>query len=158
MKPEQLIEHPEGGRFREVFRSTIRVNTASGNERSALTHIYFALNAKEVSRLHRVQSDEVWNLYQGKGLMLTTWNGIDTVPHRTELSAASGTFCQVVPAGTWQAAEALGGDVLVGCSVGPGFEFIDFELIAVDSPEADWFLKKHPELASLVHGQSSGCR
>jgi predicted cupin superfamily sugar epimerase len=42
MLPVDLIEHPEGGRFREVFRSANTVITATGSPRSALTHIYFS--------------------------------------------------------------------------------------------------------------------
>ena len=72
MKPVDLIEHPEGGRFREVFRSAATVTRADGDERAALTHIYFSLNGDEVSRFHKVRSDEVWNLYRGTGLYLYT--------------------------------------------------------------------------------------
>ena len=72
MQPIDLIDHPEGGRFREVFRSAARVTTGAGESRSALTHIYFELRRGEVSRFHRVRSDEVWNLYQGDGLRLIT--------------------------------------------------------------------------------------
>ncbi len=129
MKPINLLKHPEGGRFREVFRSAQIVTTADGRSKSALTHIYFSLSRGEVSRFHRVSSDEVWNLYRGEGVLLYTWDGSDAPPVCHELSAASNCYCQVVPAGVWQAAAPLGDEVLVGCSVGPGFEFEDFELI-----------------------------
>ncbi len=69
MKPIDLTEHPEGGRFREVFRSAKTVFTQDGAIKSALTHIYFSLKSGEVSRFHRVASDEIWNLYQGSGLI-----------------------------------------------------------------------------------------
>jgi len=42
----------------------------------------------------------------------------------------------VVPAGWWQAARPLGAYSLVGCTVGPGFEFEDFTLLA-DLPEEE---------------------
>ena len=129
MKPTDFIEHPEGGRFQEVFRSDATVTSSSGDTRAALTHIYFSLEEGEVSRFHKVKSDEVWNFYQGKGLRLYTWDGDDTPPICTILSAESNCFCHVVPAGQWQAAEPIEGTVLVGCSVGPGFDFADFELI-----------------------------
>jgi predicted cupin superfamily sugar epimerase len=133
MTPIDLNEHPEGGRFREVFRSNARVMISGGEFRSALTHIYFSLDLGEVSRFHRVTSDEVWNLYQGHGLRLYTWDGSTTQPICTVLSAESNTFCLAVSAGTWQAAEPIGDSVLVGCSVAPGFEFHDFELLEPDS-------------------------
>ena len=119
MKPIDLIEHPEGGRFREVFRSSTVVTTRAGETISALTHIYFSLSQGEVSRFRRVRSDEVWNLYQGSGLHLYPWDGTDCPPTCTELSPEANCFCSVVPGGTWQAAEPIGDVVLVGCTVGP---------------------------------------
>lgn len=129
MKVEDLAKHPEGGWFREVFRSAKTVTTTDGKQRSALTHIYFELDDGEVSRFHRVASDEVWNLYEGEGILLYLWdegiNKLETV----ELSSETREYCHVVKAGIWQAAKPLNGRVLVGCSVGPGFEFEDFKLI-----------------------------
>ncbi len=146
MKQSDFIEHPEGGRFLEIFRSNVIVTRADGQTRSALTHIYFSLNRGEVSRFHKVQSDEVWNLYQGSGLYLYTWDGTDTPPQRTELSANSNSFCHVVPADIWQAAEPIADTVLAGCSVGPGFEFTDFELIQPHSDLAKLIQAEHPAL------------
>lgn len=146
-KPEQLIEHPEGGRFQEVFRSALKVETHGGRRRDALTHIHFQLKATECSLFHRVASDEVWNLYQGK-LDLHLWDGHDL--NTIRLSPDEPAFCHVVPAGLWQATTPVDGDLLVGCSVGPGFDFEDFDLMR-DDPEAKGvFLEKHPDLAHLV--------
>ena len=131
-----MIEHPEGGRFCEVFRSSKQVATTDGTMRSALTHIYFELQPGEVSRFHTVASDEIWNLYQGTGLKLYTWDGSSEQPTCTILSAEINTYCHVIPAGVWQAAEPVSGTVLVGCSVAPGFEFADFILIDPDSKTA----------------------
>lgn len=150
MKPDDLTVHPEGGRYRQVFKSGAVVTRADGQSRSALTHIYFALRKGEVSRFHKVASDEVWNLYQGEGLYLYTWDGTDRPPMRHVLSAASNAFCHVVPAGLWQAAEPIGGAVLVGCSVGPGFEFDDFELIDPDSPPARQLVRCEPDMARFT--------
>ncbi|MBE0620670.1 MAG: cupin domain-containing protein [Burkholderiales bacterium] len=150
MKPIDLIEHPEGGRFREVFRSAKTVSTQDGTTRSALTHIYFSLNSSEVSRFHKVTSDEVWNLYQGPGLNLYTWDGTNTPPKCNTLSAGNDCYCHVVAAGTWQAAAPISGTVLVGCSVAPGFEFADFTLIDPDSDEAKRLISLNPEMARCL--------
>jgi len=150
MKPIDLMEHPEGGRIREVFRSSAVVTTSTGETRSALTHIYFSLNQGEVSRFHKVRSDEVWNLYQGPGLLLYTWDGTNTPPTCTELSPGANCFCSVVPAGTWQAAEPIGGMVLVGCSVGPGFEFTDFDLIDPTSEQAGLVQSVDPNVSRFT--------
>lgn len=127
-RPEELALHPEGGRFREVFRSSLQVMRPDGAERAALTHIYFELRPGERSRFHRVTGDEVWNLYRG-ALKLHLWDGAGE-PRTMLLSADEERYCAVVPGGVWQAAEPVGGGALVGCSVGPGFEFGDFELLS----------------------------
>ena len=149
MKPTDLVEHPEGGRYKEVFRSGATVQTAERGARSALTHIYFSLDQGEKSRFHKVASDEVWNLYQGEGIYLYLWAGTDAPPERITLSADENCFCTVVPAGIWQAAEPINGKVLVGCSVAPGFEFADFELIDPDSESARLLQSISPDLQIL---------
>jgi len=150
MKPIDLTEHPEGGRFREVFRSARTVSTQNDVTRSALTHIYFSLDPGEVSRFHRVASDEIWNLYQGSGLNLYLWDGSTRTPECIALSAAKNCFCHVIPAGTWQAAEPISDTVLVGCSVAPGFEFSDFTLIDPNSEDAKRLICIAPELARFT--------
>lgn len=150
MKPIDLTEHPEGGRFREVFRSDARVVTSTGQQRSALTHIYFALDEGETSSFHRVASDEVWNLYSGDGLHLYLWDPSSLVIEQVELSATANRFCHVVPAGFWQAAMPLRGPVLTGCSVGPGFEFSDFTLMKAGAPEASQLLDLDPTLWRFI--------
>lgn len=138
MKPNDLQDHPEGGRFQEVFRSEKVITTQSGRERSALTHIYFELKSGERSRFHLVSSDEIWNLYRGEGLRLYLWDGEKgSAVQCVTLSQESEVFCHVVPAGVWQAAESCSGEVLVGCSVAPGFQFEDFVLIDPKSEEAE---------------------
>jgi len=143
MKPHNLTKHPEGGRFREVFRSGETVTTADGRQRSALTHIYFSLQAGEVSKFHKVAADEVWNLYRGS-LLLYLWDGTDKAPVAVELSSEAEQFCEVVPAGMWQAAAPMTVEALVGCSVAPGFEFTDFTMLAADSAEAAVLLAIDP--------------
>ena len=147
MRPIDLIEHPEGGRFREVFKSAETVFTQDGTTRSALTHIYFSLKPGEVSRFHRVASDEIWNLYQGAGLNLYTWDGNSRPPKCITLSAINNCFCYVIPANTWQAAKPISDTVLVGCSVAPGFEFSDFTLIDPNSEDAKRLISVAPEMA-----------
>ncbi|NLX95547.1 MAG: cupin domain-containing protein [Rhodopirellula sp.] len=145
-----LTKHPEGGRFREVFRSDRTVSVSDGRTRSALTHIYFELRPGEISRFHKVTSDEVWNLYQGTGITLHTWDGTPTPPSSTTLSRESNSFCHIVPAGIWQAAEPISDTVLVGCSVAPGFEFADFQLMEPDSDEARLLESMAPSMSKYT--------
>ena len=129
----QLTEHPEGGRFREVHRSPTSLSLPDGRERSALTHIYFHLAEGEVSTFHRVEQEEVWNLYTGN-LRLWLLNPASGQIDSVILSKEENNFCHVIPAGIWQAAEPLDGEALVGCSVAPGFDFADFTLMDEKDP------------------------
>jgi hypothetical protein len=66
-----LKPHPEGGFFREIFRSTHSVQSSnSRKERSALTEIYFLLTAGDCSRWHQVDQDEAFHYYEGAALEL----------------------------------------------------------------------------------------
>jgi predicted cupin superfamily sugar epimerase len=126
-RARQLIEtldlqpHPEGGWYRQVFKSDARVTRASdGANRSAITTIYFLLVEGTFSAWHRVQSDEVWHFYEGEPLELLTRDATTTLSEDNRV--------HVIRASEWQAARPLGAYTLVGCTVGPGFEFEDFEM------------------------------
>ena len=120
-----LAPHPEGGHYRETFRSDARVQSLHG-DRAAATAILFLLESGEESRSHRVFGDEIW-LHQGG-------DDIDLMIDGRSLRLGPGedaTLQAFVPGGAWQAARALKGPAgyaLVGCVVAPGFEFSDFEL------------------------------
>lgn len=117
----QLQPHPEGGWYRQVYKSEDRVTrNHDGADRSALTTIYFLLVEGTYSRWHRVDSDEVWHFYEGDPLELSTRSEsvVLDADHRVH----------VIPARAWQSARPLGAYTLVGCTVGPGFEFEDFEM------------------------------
>jgi predicted cupin superfamily sugar epimerase len=135
-----LRPHPEGGHFAETFRSPLTVE-AHGAERAASTAIYFLLDVGEVSRWHRVRSDEVWHWYDGGELELLLCAGVGRPIERRRLAPPSATALpqSVVPAGWWQAARPLAGHVLVGCTVAPGFDFADFALVERAGAVADWF-------------------
>jgi predicted cupin superfamily sugar epimerase len=56
----------------------------------------------------------------------------------------------VIPAGTWQAARTLGDYSLVGCSVGPGFEFADFRFVSELPDHEDHFTEAMLPLRELL--------
>jgi predicted cupin superfamily sugar epimerase len=149
-----LRPHPEGGFYREVFRSESRVTRAGdGADRAGLTTIYFLLPRGPVSRLHQVDSDEVWHLYEGGPLEVFDVNPAgDTVSrHRIEgVGDGSGVPVCVIPAGHWQAARSLGAYTLVGCTVGPGFEFADFRMLADNKDLAATVVAGCPEMAGFI--------
>jgi predicted cupin superfamily sugar epimerase len=150
MKVPKLTPHPEGGRFAEVYRSKQSLKHPSGSLRSALTHIYFELGVGETSGFHKVTSDEVWNVYRGGGVHLYLWDPIQKQSDHVTLSSESDTYCYVVPAGIWQAAEPVRDSVLVGCSVAPGFDFEDFTMLKKEDPECQELLNAKPEWSPYI--------
>lgn len=120
-----LAPHPEGGFYRETFRSPLRVQTVRG-ERAASTAIYYLLPGSTFSSFHRVLgADEVWHFYGGAPLELHLLSAGHSI---VTLSRDNPQI--VVPAGLWQAARSIGSYTFVGCTVAPGFEFSDFEIAA----------------------------
>jgi uncharacterized protein len=147
------VPHPEGGYFREVYRSPTRVQPADGRAaRSSLTTIYFLLVSGEVSRWHRVASDEVWHYYEGDPLEL--WSADagfnDVTRHQLGRVGDGMRPVHVITAGEWQAARTIGSYTLVGCTVGPGFDFSDFEMLDQRPDDAEAVRRRHPELAVFV--------
>jgi len=123
----ELEPHPEGGFYRQIYKSPMTVVECE-RTRAALTIIHFLLPAGQVSRWHRVTSDEVWTFLRGEPLRLHRFDGSNA----REVVLDETNAIQVVRAGEWQAAEPLGAYALVACFVAPGFEFDDFALM----PEA----------------------
>lgn len=139
----QLQPHPEGGFYRETFRSQSRIN-CDERERSAGTCIYFMIDSGNFSAFHRLKSDEAWFWHRGSTctLHLIHPNGtLETItcgPNNPQV---------ILPAGTWFAANVLGEHnyCLVSCTVWPGFDFDDFEM-ATRASLTDCF----PEHAEMI--------
>lgn len=157
-RPQELISelrlqpHPEGGYFREVFRSAHKVQPLDERSaRCALTTIYFLLTKGQYGRWHRVASDETWHFYEGDPLELYWIDSQDFVHQEMLGTGASNVhpMC-VIPAGCWQAARPLGGYSFLGCDVAPGFEFQDFEMLSEGSAALVNITSMRPELAELV--------
>ncbi|MDX2194369.1 MAG: cupin domain-containing protein [Gemmatimonadales bacterium] len=133
-----LAPHPEGGWYRELFRSPSPPAAAGPGARAALTVIYFLLARGQRSRWHRVDADEAWLHLEGDPLELLLLAPGATSLERRVLGpvGADQAPVQVVPAGWWQAAAPLGAHALASCAVGPGFEFRGFALLD-DVPPAE---------------------
>lgn len=136
-KQLDLAPHPEGGWFRETWRSDVTfAPDGYPGPRPAATAIYFLLNPGEQSRWHVVRSDELWLWHAGGPLTLRLGGAAETPDEIAAVSFALGGDVAlghrpqiVVPGGVWQSAEPAGGDaVLVSCVVVPGFDFADFRL------------------------------
>jgi predicted cupin superfamily sugar epimerase len=136
MKARDLVEklalqsHPEGGWYREIYRARGRVQAERGS-RSALTTIYYLLEQQQLSRWHVVESDEVWHFHAGAPLELLEYDPAtgQLVQHVLGDVRQGNEAVAVIPPGAWQAARSRGDYSLVGCTVGPGFEFEDFRFV-----------------------------
>ena len=146
-----LRPHPEGGYYRETFRSDLQV-PFGGGPRAAATSIYYLLAEGACSAWHRIDADETWYFHAGGPLDLHVLapDG-ELATHRLgDPLAHPGAVCQAtVPAGRWFAAElAPSADhALVGCAVAPGFDFGGFQLARLDDIQpalgrhGDWILR-----------------
>ena len=131
-----LTRHPEGGWYRETWRSGPQsVPAGYPGPRAAATVIYFLLTPGEESAWHRVRSDEVWLWHSGGPLTMLDGGDGDqptAIPATVTLGPdlRTGQVPQhVIPGGHWQAARPAADDeVLVSCVVAPGFDFEDFTL------------------------------
>ena len=133
IKGLNLLSHPEGGYFKENYRSTIKISIKELKEkRDLMTSIYFLLTSSNFSAFHRIKSDELWHFHDGDPLVVHSINKRGELQSRVlGKKISDGHQLQfVVNAGDWFASEVLeGGDYsLVGCTVAPGFDFTDFEL------------------------------
>ncbi len=132
-----LIPHPEGGYYKETYRSQGSIPNAVlapsiTGDRNYCTAIYFLLSHTNFSAFHRIQQDETWHHYDGGTLYVHVIHP-DGTYQRFHLGK---NFDQgeepqfTVPAGCWFASSVANKNeyALVGCTVAPGFDFADFEL------------------------------
>jgi len=131
----QMEAHPEGGFFKETYRSHHLMDVTQGGgrisaQRSVSTGIYFLRKKNNFSAFHKIQSDEMWHFYAGQALEVLELNERgELCSTRLGSDILGGEVHQhVVPANTWFASRvAAGGSFsLVGCTVAPGFDFADF--------------------------------
>ena len=125
----ELLPHPEGGYYRETYRSILK----NKEEQSLMTSIYFLLTSDSPSRFHRIQSDEHWYFHEGDPLSIhqlvdnrleTIYLGLDLEKSQTPHALVKG---KTIFGSEIQAAD---GYALVSCVVSPGFDFTTFELFS----------------------------
>lgn len=128
MEPGDIIKaldmqpHPEGGWYKETWRN-------SSQPRSLGTAIYFLLEAHQHSHWHKVDADEMWHWYAGSPMELHQYDGNEKSAEILGPELLQQQRPQLlVPKDNWQKSVPVGGWVLVGCTVVPGFVFEAFEL------------------------------
>jgi predicted cupin superfamily sugar epimerase len=127
----KLMRHPEGGFYKETYRSDqILVNDKKEN-RNVSTAIYYLLENEDRSLFHRIQSDELWFFHLGEPLEIISIERKQLTTITLGNDIEQDEFPQVkIPANTWFGARIKNakGFSLVSCVVSPGFDFTDFEL------------------------------
>jgi uncharacterized protein len=149
-----LIPHPEGGFYRQNYRSSEAIArhhlpARFDGPRVFATAIYFLLESADFSAFHRIRQDEIWHFYAGSPLII---HEIDPRgEHKTTKIGADWQkqeFPQaIVPAGHLFGATVseLDSFALVGCTVAPGFEFGDLEL-----PCRTELLQQYPQHRRII--------
>ena len=143
----KLQPHPEGGFYSETYRSDI---TIPGKDRQLMTSIYFLLTSENVSRFHRIKSDELWFYHSGSPLVVHT---LENGSHTQTLVGPNILEDELpyflVPKDTIFGSTVLNKNSysLVSCVVSTGFDFKDFELFSeeqliVDFPHHQNIIKK----------------
>jgi len=149
-----LQPHPEGGFFRETYRSLERIPKeclpdAFAGDRAFCTAIHYLLERGQCSRFHRIQSDELWHFQDGGAFeicVLFPDGGMDRMRLGLDLDRDQRPV-RIVPAGCWFAVRLLEDCPfgLAGCTVAPGFEFEEFELA-----DLDLLLDRYPQHTGLI--------
>ncbi len=131
-----LIAHPEGGFYRETYRSAENIPKEGlpprfSGQRNFSTSIYFLLRSQDRSLFHRIKSDELWHFHAGSSLTIYILHDGQLELKKLGPDPDKGEALQiVVPANCWFGGHinSQDGYVLAGCTVAPGFDFNDFEL------------------------------
>jgi len=155
----KLERHPEGGYFRETYRSTELIRAAAlpprfGADRNFSTSIFFLLNAGERSLFHRIKSDELWHFHYGGPLTIYVLDTAGVKTFKLGSSPDHDEHLQVtIPANVWFGAVPTEENsyTLAGCTVSPGFDFLDFEL-----GNRDHLIQEFPSHTDLIERLTPG--
>ncbi len=145
-----LNKHPEGGYYKEVYRSgehfIIPDYSLSKKKRNYSTSIYFLLEGNDKSNFHKLNSDEIWHFYDGSDLRIFI---IDEFGNLSEIlfGKENEVFQFTIKKDCWFAAEVINKNSfsLIGCTVSPGFDFEDFELA-----KRDQLIKLFPQHEAVI--------
>lgn len=144
----QLEPHPEGGYFKETWRSGEKLVNVRGATRNLSTAIYYLLENHDKSLFHRIGSDELWFFHSGNPIEIFLIEEGKLVVRLLGSDVEKGENPQLfVPAGIWFSAKIRDskGYALVSCAVSPGFDFSDFEL-AVRAE----LISDYPDLCAVI--------
>ena len=127
----RLQPHPEGGYYKEIFRSNQQVLRPGADEaKQACTSIYYLLEGNDFSGFHRLASDELWYFHKGMPLVIHVIDDAGLYIAHELSDAETGSLSIVIQGGLWFASGIPSGEgfTLVSCAVAPGFDFSEFEM------------------------------
>lgn len=134
IKLHNLLPHPEGGFFKETYRSEFS------------TGIFYLLEKGQKSSFHRIKSDEMWHFYDGDSISIVEITNTGMIKE-TILDKKNVQY--VVPANVWFGAYLPDGSqfAFTGCTVAPAFHFSDFEMgdkekMLIEFPHAKNMIEK----------------
>lgn len=144
-----LVPLPEeGGYYREVYRSEEKIPKLAlperyDGDRNFGTDIFFLIHKGEVSKFHRLKSDEIWYHHLG-GPITVVELVLEGEVRRVEIGSdllRGQRLKYIFKRGSWFGAYTNPGVefALLSCTVIPGFEFRDFEV-----GKRDALLKVYP--------------
>ncbi len=156
IKKLRLKIHPEGGYYREVYRSGEYINDLPGRYDGArvfATSIFYLLKGDQYSAFHRLSSDEIWHFYEGCSLtvFIITRKG-DLIEKKLGKRVEEGeSFQLVIERDQWFAArpDDPDGYTLAGCAVSPGFDFKDFRI-----GDQDELLRTYPGHQEIIRSMA----
>ena len=147
-----LSELPgEGGYYKETYRSdkTIILPSETDGERSISTSIYYLLDGTQFSAFHRLKSDEIWHFYIGSSITLYIINKMENLSEvKLGSNIEKGELFQIqIRAESWFAATVndISSYALIGCTVSPGFDYLDFEL-----GDRKKLIERYPQHRSII--------
>ena len=145
----KMESHPEGGWYKETYRSKDNTTIPQLGERSLMTSIYFLLESHQTSNFHIIKSDELWFYHSGSALTVHCIlpNGTYKKLHIGPDFDKGQTFQALVPKGTifGSTVDVKNTFSMVGCTVSPGFDFKDFKLFNQQE-----LLDLHPQHQSII--------
>jgi predicted cupin superfamily sugar epimerase len=133
-----LVPHPqEGGWYvrtwesQELLAPTAFTDARYDGPRRTSTAIYYLLEPDTFSEMHVLQSDEIFHHYLGDAVEMLQLYPDDRSEHVIlgKDIAAGQQLQTVVRRNIWQGSRLLKpeGWALLGCTVSPGFEFVDYK-------------------------------
>jgi len=150
-----LLKHPEGGYFKEIYRSDeivkkLHLPQGFSGDRNFSTSIYFLLDKTDFSAFHKIKSDEQWHFYAGTSLsifVISPSGDMETILLGNNFDKGE-MFTAVIKKDHWFAAKPNDKNFysLVGCTVAPGFDFNDFTLAKRDD-----LLKEFPQHSKVIN-------